>query len=305
MNLESHCKFGDCMEILRDLPEGLVDCCVTSPPYWRMRDYGVEGQIGLEELNVYIEKMVQVFREVRRVLRDDGTLWLNLGDTYIQGGRGGGDGWEHSASKGVLRATPAASGVRYKNLVGVPWRVALALQDDGWNLRSDIIWHKPNAMPESVKSRPTKAHEYIFLMSKSQSYYYDAEAIQENVTGNAHPRGTGRNSKAMRNATGSRQNASFSSAISGLVERRNKRSVWTVATSPYKGAHFATYPPELIKPCILAGSRPGGIVLDPFFGSGTTGRVAEDMGRRWLGIELNEEYRTLIEERTAQTGMKI
>lgn len=298
MTFTSHCEFGDCIEVLQRMPEKLADCCVTSPPYWRMRDYGVEGQLGLEELDEYIVKMVEVFREVRRVLRDDGTLWLNLGDSYVQGGRGGGDGWEHSASKGVLRATPAASGCRYKNLIGVPWRVALALQDDGWNLRSDIIWHKPNAMPESVNSRPTKSHEYIFLMSKSRDYYYDSIAIQERSAGEVRRRWpskkSGANSKAMRSSTEARGR---------FPEYRNKRSVWTVANVPYQGAHFATYPPDLIKPCILAGSRIGGIVLDPFFGSGTTGRVAEDLGRRWLGIEINEGYRTLIEQRTAQTGM--
>jgi site-specific DNA-methyltransferase (cytosine-N4-specific) len=176
----------------------------------------------------------------------------------------------------------------------VPWRVALALQEDGWNLRSDIIWNKSNAMPEAVNDRPTKAHEYIFLMSKSRSYYYDSDAIQEPSSGDGRERKQGANSKAMR--IGKETRGAFPA-------RRNKRTVWTVATAPYEGAHFATYPPDLIKPCILAGCRPGGIVLDPFFGSGTTGRVAEDLGRKWLGIELNEGYRDLIETRTAQTGM--
>lgn len=309
---ESHCRFGDCIEVLASLPEELADCCVTSPPYWRMRDYGVEGQIGLENLDDYISKIVEVFRGVRRVLRKDGTLWLNMGDTYVQGGRGGDQGKTsllggkaHQASADVpLCATPQSCGLARGNLVGVPWRVALALQDDGWYLRSDIIWHKPNPLPESATNRPSKAHEYIFLLSRDRHYYYDNEAIKEQVSGGAHPRGQGLNPKAAANAVGSRQNESFSAAINGPVENRNKRSVWTVPSSPFSGAHFACYPPNLIKPCILAGSRPGGIVLDPFFGSGTTGRVAEDLGRHWLGIELNEEYRPLIEKRTGQVGMK-
>lgn len=306
---------GDCLDVLRTLPDGWANCCVTSPPYWRLRDYGHDGQLGLEETpEAYVDRMVEVFREVRRVLRDDGTLWLNIGDSYASDFKGSGGtgksslhGSRAKQDEYVERSstTPRVSrhGLKAKDLVGIPWRLAFALQADGWYLRSDIIWHKPNPMPESVMDRPTKAHEYVFLLSKSRRYYYDAEAIKERVTGNAHSRGSGVNPKARANAAGSKQNESYNTAMTGLVTSRNKRTVWTVPTAPYGGAHFACYPPALIKPCITAGCPDGGIVLDPFFGSGTTGRVAEDLGRRWFGIELNPDYAPLIRERTAQKGL--
>lgn len=247
---------GDCIQRLKERPASSVQMCVTSPPYYGLRDYGHAGQIGLEEtLDAYIAKMVEVFREVRRVLADDGTLWLNIGDSYGKG----------------------------KQLLMMPARVALALQADGWCLRQDIIWHKPNPMPESVRDRCTKAHEYIFLLSKSERYFYDAKAVRE-------PEVCGR----MRGPALHRDTVS-TNGNSGLARRegdgfRNRRSVWSVATRPYKGAHFATFPPALIEPCILAGSRPGEIVLDPFNGSGTTGQVAIERGRQYIGIELNPEY---------------
>ena len=255
----------------RSLPfdDGRAHTCVTSPPYFGLRDYGHAGQIGLERsLEDYTQQLVQVFREVRRVLRDDGTLWLNLGDSY-----GG------------------------KQLQGVPWRVAFALQGDGWFLRSDIIWHKPNPMPESIKDRPTKAHEYMFLFAKSERYFYDADAIKEQIRSTA-PSGNG--------FTGRQGGSSRVGVLSGgegtskkwqPTGKRNKRSVWTVTTRPYKAAHFATYPSELIEPCILAGAPGGGTVLDPFTGSGTTGAVAIRNGRQFIGTEINPEYKELARER--------
>ncbi len=325
-----HCQYeiGDALDVLKTVPDCTFHTCVTSPPYWQLRNYGADGQYGLEETpEQFVDNMVALFREVRRVLRDDGTLWLNLGDTYAGAGRGGGgtfmsergDGsWKGPAACNGFRMPPP--GLKHKDLVGIPWRVAFALQADGWYLRSDIIWHKPNPMPESAKDRPTKAHEYVFLMSKSAQYYYDAESIKEPVTGNAHPRGQGINPKSTRSNNGvgwgyadtgargiakprCKQNPSFSSAVKNLVERRNKRSVWTVATQPFSGAHFATFPPNLIKPCILAGCPTGGLVLDPFLGSGTTGQVAEELGRHWFGIELNPDYENIIRQRTAQKGL--
>ena len=285
-------RIGDCLEVLRSLPSGLVNTCVTSPPYWGLRDYGHQGQIGLEETpDEYVERMVEVFREVRRVLRDDGTLWLNLGDSYAGSwgnqGRKQSRGAQRPINKGMKTtvddgrypskksrtgAVPRGTDLKQKDLVGIPWMVAFALRADGWYLRSDIIWQKPNAMPSSVKDRPTTAHEYVFLLSKSRRYYYDSESIRETGSG-MPPLG------------------------------RNRRTVWTLPTVPYKGAHFATYPPALITPCILAGCPQGGTVLDPFFGSGTTGMVAESLGRGWLGIELNPDYETLIRERTSQGGL--
>lgn len=253
----------------RALPfdDGCAHTCVTSPPYFGLRDYGHAGQIGLEgNIEDFVNELVGVFREVRRVLRDDGTLWLNLGDSYAGAGLGGGTQNQgiHAYPKGnTVQARTGARRVgnlKPKDLMGVPWRVAFALQSDGWFLRSDVIWHKPNPMPESIKDRPTKAHEYLFLFAKSERYFYDADAIKGQTT-------------------------------------RNKRSVWTVTTKPYKGAHFATYPPELIEPCILAGSPEGGTVLDPFTGSGTTGAVAIKHGRRFIGTELNPEYGELARER--------
>src|SRR5690554_1460050 len=235
---------GDVIEALRSLPEGFIHTCVTSPPYWGLRDYGVPGQIGLEPTpEEYVEKMVEVFREVRRVLRDDGTLWLNLGDSYANSNTDGNRRMSLKSTKGL----------KPKNLVGIPWRVAFALQADGWYLRSDIIWHKPNAMPESVKDRPTKAHEYIFLLSKSPRYYYDADAIREDAIYQEKRNGR----------VGAYQNRAIfhkgdgttpTGAATRDLSKRNKRTVWTVSTKPFKGAHFAVFPPDLIEPCILAGS---------------------------------------------------
>lgn len=298
---------GDALETLQTLPNGVFNTCVTSPPYWGLRDYGEAGQIGLEETpDQYVDRLVAVFAEVRRTLRDDGTLWLNLGDSYATGagkvGQCPGGGEQGQRWRGA-RTSPnrlPIPGLKPKDLVGIPWRVAFALQSDGWYLRSDIIWAKPNPMPESVTDRPTKAHEYVFLMSKSARYYYDAEAIAERATcgrvlGQAsddYSTGSGRSDGGTHHSGG---------FVSG--ETRNKRSVWTLTTRPYSGAHFACYPPDLIKPCILAGCPEGGVVLDPFFGSGTTGQVAEGLGREWYGIELNPEYCGLIRERTAQMGL--
>jgi len=291
---------GDSLEVLQDLPDGFVNTCVTSPPYWGLRDYGVDGQLGAEPSpEEYIERMVAIFREVRRVLRDDGTLWLNLGDSYVGTGHKG----QHRDPKyaqgrnGQARAlNNKVDGLKPKNLVGIPWRVAFALQADGWYLRSDIIWHKPNAMPESVKDRPTKAHEYIFLLTKKPRYYYDADAIRE-----PHVQKDRRGSRRVTyeiKAKGEQHAPSKSAGYLGQNPKgRNKRTVWTVPTRPYKGAHFAVFPPDLIEPCILAGAPEGGIVLDPFFGSGTTGLVARKHGRHYLGIELNREYIELARKR--------
>lgn len=312
---------GDCLERLRELPDESIQCCVTSPPYWGLRDYGVEDQLGLEKTpEEYVAKMVEVFREVRRVLRDDGTLWLNLGDSYAGGGnyRGvnpdtlsekqGSNRASHGLNQkcGIVDLPP---GLKPKDLVGIPWRVAFALQADGWYLRSDIIWHKPNPMPESVTDRPTKSHEYIFLMSKSARYYYDAKSIMESAAyGEQHANkatswGTNRKHPNKANVadyafTG--DNHTCHKSENGEFQR-NKRTVWTVATSPYSEAHFATFPPDLIKPCILAGTKPGDTVLDPFGGSGTTGQVALELGRKAVLIELNPEYIKLIEQRTNVT----
>ena len=395
---------GSAIEVLKHLPDDSANCCVTSPPYWGLRDYGTEpqiwdseppercvggrdhvwgdmesssqfhrggdntsddwkrgcraaseteklgcgnfcqvcnawkGSLGLEPTpELYVKHIVDIFREIRRVLRDDGTLWLNLGDSYSSGGRGSYDPDRVSKSSGLTnnasgnkRNTPEWA--KPKDLIGIPWMVAFALRADGWYLRQDIVWHKPNPMPESVKDRCTKAHEYIFLLSKSQRYYYDFEAMQEDVTGNAHARGSGVNPKAKKwpsnwddsvgegghgkfhkegrkSWNGSRfdkgktfehqgercqirpkQNESFSSAVRHLVEKRNKRSVWTVSTKPFSGAHFATFPPDLIKPCILAGCPEGGTVLDPFMGAGTTAIVAYKYSRKFVGIELSQKY---------------
>lgn len=314
---------GHCLDVLAKFPDESVQCVVTSPPYWGLRDYGVKGQIGLEKtLLAFLAVMVAVFEEVRRVLRGDGTCWVNLGDAYCSGTAVGRkmpttihgpkvpSGW---TTRLQATRTPAGDGLKPKDLCGIPWRVAFALQEAGWYLRSDIIWHKPNPMPESVTDRPTKAHEYIFLLSKSPRYFYDSDAIREPVTGNAHARGEGVNPKSKtpgRNSRihvdrdpaharpkPSRQNESFSAAVRGLVDDRNKRSIWTVATHPFKGAHFATFPPDLIKPCIMAGSRLGDVVLDPFFGAGTTGLVALELGRKCIGIELNPQYAEMAKQR--------
>lgn len=253
---------GDAAAVLKALPDGCVNMCVTSPPYYALRDYGTEGQIGLEDrVEEYIDHLVTVFREVRRVLRNDGTLWVNIGDSY-----------------------------RAKILIGVPWLLAFALRADGWYLRQDIIWHKPNPMPEGVKDRCTKAHEYIFLLSKSQQYYFDYRAIQEPAKYAGDKRGE---------RADSRRGTKMNSMSGTTGEKRNKRDVWSVPTQPYKGAHFAVFPEKLIEPCILAGCPVDGVVLDPFCGAGTAAVVAEKTGRRFIGVELNPEYVTLAQERIA------
>lgn len=302
---------GDCRDELMKMADQSVHCCVTSPPYFGLRDYGHGDQIGLEPTpDEFVAAMVSVFREVKRVLRDDGTLWLNLGDSYsrspAKGGSGPGgkneDRWGYGgaqsakvgSSDGAVgradRPGPRSGGLGEKQLLGIPWRVAFALQADGWYLRQDIIWHKPNPMPESVQDRCTKAHEYIFMFSKSPRYYFDSEAIKEPAT--ARPPGNKKPTKGGRNyedgATEHRTAANLHNI--GPRETRNKRSVWTVATKPFKEAHFATFPSDLIEPCILAGCPQDGVVLDPFFGAGTTGLVARNHGRRAVGIELNPEY---------------
>jgi len=293
---------GDCRATLATLPPESVNCCVTSPPYWGLRDYGVAGQIGQEPTpEAFVSALVGVFAAVRRVLRDDGTLWLNLGDSYAASTRGaGGIGKQHSNAGSVIgdRSWCIPHGLKPKDLIGIPWRVAFALQADGWWLRSDIIWAKPNPMPESITDRPTKSHEYLFLLAKSERYYYDAAAIAEKgsgrIPGNKRPQ---------------RMDASRPDAVSLLKaqqrpqETRNKRDVWTIATEPSGEPHFAAFPEALVEPCILAGCQIGGTVLDPFLGTGTVGRVAERLGRRWIGCELNPAYVDIAARRTAQQGI--
>jgi len=331
-------RIGDCIEVMKTMEAESVNCCVTSPPYWGLRDYGVDGQIGLEETpEAFIEKMVAVFREVRRVLRDDGTLWLNMGDAYNAqpGQRKVSDkAGPKQASKRGSTACPSRSvdNLKPKDLVGIPWMLAFALRADGWYLRTDIIWHKGNCMPESVKDRPTRCHEYIFLLSKSKTYYYDADAIKVPASADtharysrgrseshkhadggpggqtiaksfAHMRKAGVHPKAAEPGSGVRANTSFCESVRDVVEMRNKRTVWQVNSKGYSEAHFATFPPELIRPCILAGCPQGGVVLDCFGGSGTTGEVSEEEGRNSILIELNEEYGELIRRRTSQQGL--
>jgi len=357
---------GDCMEILPTLAAQSVQCCVTSPPYWGLRDYGtssweggdagcehtttrrghgdekqstshgtsrdslagltecrtcgarrIDSQLGLEATpEEYLTKMVAVFREVWRVLRDDGTLWVNMGDSYSQVATARGhpyqrhspvrsQGWEGTklAKREIGRnqVTPKMNcDLKPKDLCGIPWRLAFALQADGWYLRSDIIWHKPNPMPESVTDRPTKSHEYIFLLAKQERYFYDAEAIREqSIRAGDIPGGIG---GFINHLTGGHNKDGLkANGMKPVLEYRNKRSVWTIATQPYAEAHFATFPEDLIKPCIMAGSRVGDTVLDPFCGSGTTGNVALELGRKAVLIELNPEYVELAEERCRVT----
>ena len=350
---------GDCRAVLRQLPACSVNCCVTSPPYWGLRDYGHDGQIGLETTpNEYVAELVAVFREVRRVLRDDGTLWLNLGDSYARAPEKGGSGTPNGRNTiemgyGAAQASKVGSsdglvgrgerpgsraigdGLKPKDLVGIPWRVAFALQADGWYLRQDIIWAKPNPMPESVTDRCTKSHEYLFLLAKSERYHCDMQAIAEPVTnfnetganalrGQGHMRDgdgpanrEGRDMKAVGKKSGNKAKTWGNNETEdrgdgdGDVEThrgipwegtmRNKRSVWTVTTRPYAGAHFATFPPALIEPCIRAGCPEGGTVLDPFLGSGTTAEVGQRLGCRVVGIELTEEYAELAASRFRQS----
>lgn len=300
---------GDAMTELGKLPISSVQCCVTSPPYWGLRDYGIAGQLGMEETpEEWVAKMVEIFREVKRVLRDDGTLWLNLGDSYANdtkwGGQTSGKHVKYLHGQSLTRAKKT-SGLKSKDLVGIPWRVAFALQAAGWYLRSDIIWHKPNPMPESVTDRPTKSHEYIFLLTKSERYYYSAEAIREPVESDKGNNRTFRNGGVYTNNRSFDNSSGYEKETTGntldVSGFRNKRTVWTIATQPYAEAHFATFPEELPKLCILAGSKVGDTVLDPFAGSGTTLRVALELGRKAMGIELSPEYCKLIEQRSTTT----
>lgn len=373
-----HCYQGDCRAVMRDLiAAGVrVQCIVTSPPYWGLRDYGHPGQLGQEPtLRAFLDNMVEVFDLCRELLADDGTLWLNMGDSYA-GSRGGGAPSMSSTLTGnghrgggpkikgmtasrrrddtpIPRSDVRVEGLKPKDLVGQPWRLAFALQDAGWWLRQDIIWHKPNPMPESVRDRCTKAHEYLFLMTRSERYHFDADAIKERATYGPTPTGVGfghgtdaderergrisvpgnvnpakgqaayqdgdehhrtksgllayaqkvRESVARGRFNGKTNDLPGREAFRAITDMRNKRSVWTVPTKPYSGAHFATFPEDLIEPCILAGSRPGDIVFDPFMGSGTVASVAQRLGRRWLGAELNPDYIALQAERTRQPGL--
>jgi DNA modification methylase len=295
----------ECLAGLRELPDQSVQTCVTSPPYFGLRNYGHPEQIGLEPTpDLFVAKMVEVFREVKRVLRNDGTLWLNLGDSYASNPASGGS-QSQKMTGGSHQKTPKAQyfrppGLKPKDLIGIPWRVAFALQADGWYLRQDIIWAKPNPMPESVGDRCTKAHEYIFLLSKSPRYFYDSEAVKE--TAKSEPSAFRNSTRYMdqklgcdnTNHSGEKWFGKFDPTI------RNRRSVWNVATQPYAEAHFATFPPDLITPCILAGSPVDGVVLDPFSGSGTTLQVAKDLGRKAIGFELNPDYCKLIAKRCQQ-----
>ena len=354
INYLNKCHFGDCIETMRGMPAGIVQTCVTSPPYFGLRDYGHDGQIGLEATpDEFIGKLVEVFREVRRVLRDDGTLWLNIGDSYnAHPGQRKDTDKAGNKQQSVRGATAAPSrsveGIKAKDLIGIPWMLAFALRADGWYLRQEIIWHKPNPMPESVTDRCTKSHESIFLLAKSEKYYFDNGAIKEAAAPTSLARWAqdlesqagsdrvpGKTNGAMKAVGGVRRAAgnkthkgtqayeagdermrtkaglvSFAEREREKVEAgdlegtRNKRSVWTVATTPYKGAHFATFPTALIEPCILAGAPAGGVVLDPFFGSGTTGQVAQALGRKFIGCELNPAYKALQDERLQQPSFE-
>lgn len=297
---------GNCLDVLKTLDDNSIDCCVTSPPYWGLRDYGNEDQLGLESLpEKFVENLVSVFREVKRVLKKEGTLWLNLGDTYFGGRNSCGSSKtlskKQASSKGAIGQISGKIKFNHeilkpKDLVGIPWRVAFALQADGWYLRQDIIWHKPNPMPESVRDRCTKAHEYIFLLSKSPKYYFDSQSIKEPAVSAGQRRGGGK--KYSRNAfVANRTDAQRLDRYGTTPSSRNRRSVWTVSNKPFKGAHFATFPPDLIEPCILAGAPQDGIVLDPFMGSGTTGMVAKKHNRSFIGIELNAEYIEIAKKR--------
>ena len=357
---------GDSREVLKEFPDKCIDTCITSPPYWGLRDYGtstwvggdkdcshrrntkksdkcitghknfdemlgvgdaiykseckrcgakrIDSQIGLEEeVNDYIEQLVDVFGEVHRILKDDGTVWLNLGDSYSGStGKSGGVSKIQSVKRqvdtgsiGSLRPAKVA-GLKRKDLIGIPWRAAFALQKYGWYLRQDIIWHKPNPMPEPANDRCVKSHEYIFLLSKNPQYYFDADSIKEpSITPNTGTSWKQRKLDGEPMRHGLQGAAAVGAGNFKTYEKRNKRSVWTVPTKPYSGAHFATFPPELITPCIKAGSREGGIVLDPFMGSGTIAEYSKKLGRLYTGVELNEEYHALINERTSQMEMFI
>lgn len=297
---------GDCLAVLKTLPDESVNCCITSPPYWGLRDYGVNGQLGLEKTpEEYVAKMVEVFREVRRVLKNDGTLWLNLGDSYAGSGRGqtanGCADPKVTKTQGMkLNIPELPTGLKPKDLVGIPWLVAFALRADGWYLRQDIIWAKPNPMPESVTDRCTKSHEYVFLLTKSAKYYYDAEAIREQIKES----NSGRCAAIARTAQGpcgGENKHNIETREYAEIKGANRRSVWTVTTKPFKEAHFATFPPALIEPMVLAGCPEGGLILDPFMGAGTTGMVAKMNFRNYIGIELNPKYIDMANNRIEQT----
>jgi len=258
---------GDARKILKGFPGGLFRCAVTSPPYWGLRDYGIKGQIGAENsVEDYISDLVKIFAEVRRVLANDGTLWVNVGDSYTSGGRTWRDDDAKNKGRGMSYRAPTPAGLKPKDLIGVPWKLAFALQADGWYLRTDIVWNKPNCQPESVKDRPTRSHEFIFLFSKSERYHYDWQATAEPALDSKH-------------------------------KAKNRRTVWNINTEPYLGSHFAVFPRALVRLCVLAGSQQGDRVLDPFFGSGTTGVVCNETGRQCTGIELKREYAELARER--------
>ena len=301
---------GDALTVLRTFPDEAAHCVVTSPPYWGLRDYGVDNQLGLEPTpDEYVARLVDVFREVRRVLHKDGTVWLNLGDSYTSTTKGCGGPSDKQVSNagsfynGSQRLIPDT---KPKDLVGIPWRVAFALQADGWWLRSDIIWSKPNPMPESITDRPTKAHEYVFLLTRSEQYFYDVDAIKEPLI---HPNELDRRNPAV--FGGAKKHAGYNNRkysgnkYEGELSGRNKRTVWTITTKPYPEAHFATMPPDLVEPCVKAGCPLLGTVLDPFMGSGTVGAVAKSLDRDYVGIELNPEYIKLAEKRIAGTGRQI
>jgi len=299
-------------EMLASGYAGKIQCIITSPPYYGLRDYGVDGQIGLEDSpDAYVARLVEVFREVRRTLTDDGTLWLNIGDSYNAhpGQRKTADaaGNKQKSLRGSTSApSRSVDGLKPKDLIGIPWLLAFALRADGWYLRQDIIWHKPNPMPESVRDRCTKAHEYLFLLSKSERYFFDSDAMKEPSAGwpIGKPKGS-RGRQGYSSASGMNKNPQRDSygGIGGDGESRNKRSVWTIPTESYSEAHFATFPKALVEPCILAGSRPGDIIFDPFLGSGTVAQVAQRLGRHWIGCELNPKYIDLQHGRTRQRGL--
>lgn len=296
----NHIYQGDCLEVLKTFERDCINCCVTSPPYYGLRDYGVDGQIGNEDSpSDYVDKLVNIFSEVRRVLKDDGTLWLNLGDSWAGSNQGAGTkhltpkqasnhGTNYMTTENHISKLKHIEGCKPKDLIGIPWMVAFALRESGWYLRQDIIWAKGNPMPESVKDRCTKSHEYIFLLSKNRKYYYDCQAIKEPAKYPNDNRGARKDS---------RRGTSMNSMSGQTGDFRNKRDVWNVNTKPCKEAHFATYPDALIVPCILAGCPKGGIVLDPFMGAGTTGMVARKHGRDYIGIELNAEYIDIANKR--------
>lgn len=316
---------GDSSEIIREWPDAFVNCCVTSPPYWGLRDYGMPGQLGLEKTpDEYISKLVLVFRDIRRVLRNDATLWLNIGDSYASSGRGSAGPSDKQSSNRGTRSNIFGSipkGMKAKDLVGIPWMLAFALRSDGWYLRQDIIWAKPNPMPESVTDRCTKSHEYLFMLSKSARYFYDQEAIKESGsivskmpdgwdTGpgahGAYHRNGREKGKTDKQRGHGRRHGGFNDRWDLMSKEeqcsamRNKRDVWTISTQCFSEAHFATFPEKLIEPCIMAGVPEQGIVLDPFMGSGTTALVATRLGRKFIGTELNPEYINIAETRISQ-----